>query len=89
MWLQSSVGSLTEAGKVHFKCLLVRGDTPWCSETLTFMCLKVLPIYEASKLLHVNHKFGKNAEVQEQHLYTKIIFQTIRGLKSNFNFTKR
>ena len=30
-----------------YKCLPVRGDTPWHSETLTFMCLKVLPIHEA------------------------------------------
>ena len=43
MWLQSSMWSLTEIDNVPFKCLPVRGDTPWCFQTLTFMCLKVFP----------------------------------------------
>ena len=47
MWLQSSMSSLTEVDKVPYKLLTVQGDNNWCSETLTFMCLKVLPIYEA------------------------------------------
>ena len=31
-------------GQSSFQKLLIRGDTPWCSETLTFMRLKALPI---------------------------------------------
>ena len=34
-------------------CLPVLGDAPWCSETLTLKCLKVLPMDEALELLHV------------------------------------
>ena len=43
MWLQSSMWSLTEIDNVPLKCLPVRGDTPCCFQTLTFMCLKVFP----------------------------------------------
>ena len=53
MWLQLSISSLTEVDKVSFNCLPVRDDTPWCSETLTLMCLKVLPIYKALQLPQV------------------------------------
>ena len=53
MWLQSNMCSFTEADKVPFTCLPVPGDTSWCSETLTFMCLEVLPIYKALQLPHV------------------------------------
>ena len=41
--------------KLILNCLqkLINSDYPWCSETLTFKCQKVLPMYEASQLLHV------------------------------------
>ena len=41
MWLQSSMWSLMEVDKVPLKYLLVRGDSPWCPETLKLPDLKL------------------------------------------------
>ena len=51
--LLSSMCSFTEVDKAPLNCLLVQGDTHWCSKTLTSMYLKVLPVYKAWQLPHV------------------------------------
>ena len=62
-WLQSSRWSLTETEKVAFKCLSVLGDIPWCSESVAFKYLKVLPMYEALQLPHVKLKIWQERRV--------------------------
>ena len=50
-WSQISIWSLTDVERVFFTGFPVLVETPWCSETLTFIDLSVLPTQDAVQLI--------------------------------------
>ena len=88
VWLQFNMWSLTDVDNIPLTHLPVLGDTPWCCEIRTFICLSFTIIGScAASTLKFLDKVGLQG-FRNAVFKSKIIHESVTCLKNDFKFAK-